>query len=263
MATSATQANQQAISGRKIRTADLRFERQFFSGMAAFILLSVLIGFAQSYYLQRLAHIPHWRAFNTPPYPLVVHLHGVIFSLWVLLLMTQTSLVATNRLRFHRRLGIAGFVLACLLVILGVAIVCESMARHVPLGHPSIGGQSVALFNIMGFAILAYLGYRKRPNPPAHKRLMMLATISLLPAAFSRWPILHDGAHLRAAACCFALVALIACYDVWSTAKVYTATLLGAAILILTNPPIVETLIHNSVWFRLSLPLQSLGRHLH
>jgi hypothetical protein len=263
MATSSEQANQQTVAGRQVRIAYFRFDRLFFSGMAAAILLSVLIGFAESYYLQGVAHNPHWRAFNTPPYPLLVHLHGLIFSLWILLLITQTSLVAANRLRLHRKLGIVGFILAFLLVLLGVAIVCESMARHVPIGHPSIGGQSVALLNIFGFAVLAYLGYRQRRNPPAHKRLMIVATISLLPAAFSRWPILHDGTHLRAAACCFVLAALIACYDIWSAAKVYPATLLGAAVLLLTNPPIVETLIHNSMWFRLSLPLQSVGRYLH
>jgi hypothetical protein len=92
---------------------------------------------------------------------------------------------------------------------------------------------------------------------------MILATISLLPAAFSRWPVFHDGTHLRAAACCFTLLALIACYDVWSNAKVYAATLWGGAMLTLTNPPIVEILTHNSLWFRFSLPLQTIGRHLY
>ena len=262
MATSATQANQ-TLSGKQTRVANLRLERMFFSGMAALILFSVLLGFAQSYYLRGVSQVPHWRAFNSPPYPLVVHLHGVIFSLWVLLLITQTSLVAAHRLKPHRQIGIVGFVLACLLLLIGVAVVCESMARHAPLGYPGIGGQSVALFNILGFAVLAYFGYRRRHNPSAHKRLMMLATISLLPAAFSRWPIFHDGTHLRAAVCCFTLFGLIACYDVWSTAKVYAATLWGGAMLAVTNPPIVEILTHNSLWFRFSLPLQAIGRHLY
>lgn len=170
MATSTTQANQ-TLSGKQTRAANLRFERMFFSGMAALILFSVLVGFAQSYYLRRVPQAPHWRAFNSPPYPFVAHLHGLVSSLWVLLLIAQTSLVAAHRLKLHRQLGIVGFVLACLLVLIGVAVVCESMARHVPLGYPGIGSQSVALFNILGFAVLAYLGYRQRQNPPTHKRL--------------------------------------------------------------------------------------------
>lgn len=223
----------------------------------------MLVGFAQSYYLRGVPQVPHWRAFNSPPYPFVAHLHGVVFSLWVLLLITPTSLIAAHRLKLHRQLGIVGFVLARLVVSIGVAVVCESMARHVLLGFPGIGGQSVALFNILGFAVLAYFGYRQRQNPPAHKRLMMLATISLMPAAFSRWPVSHDATQLRAAACPFTLLAVIACHDFWSTAKVYAATRWGGAMLTLTNPPIVEILTHNSLWFRFSLPLQTIGRHFY
>jgi hypothetical protein len=202
-----------------------------------------------------------------------VHLHGVFFSAWVLLLITQTSLVAARRVVIHRRLGIAGFVfdvaiagafrLACLLVLVGLMVVCEAMARHVPLGHRSIGGQAEAIFNTVGFAVLTYLGFRKRHDPGAHKRLMLLATIALLPAAFSRWPVFHDGTHLRAAGCCFALLVLIASYDFWSFAKVHSATLLGGLTLVLTNPPVVWIFTHNSVWFRLASLMQTAGRRLY
>ncbi|HEY6128631.1 MAG TPA: hypothetical protein VIW23_10655 [Candidatus Acidoferrum sp.] len=247
----------------RTRVGNLRYERIFFSGMAAFILLSVFVGFAQSYYLQRVPKFPHWKAFNSPPYPFIVHLHGVFFSAWVLLLITQTSLVAARRMAIHRRLGIAGFVLACLLVLVGLMVVCEAMARHVPLGHRSIGSQAEAIFNTVGFALLTYLGFRKRHDPAAHKRLMVLATIALLPAAFSRWPVFHDGTHLRAAVCCFALLVLIASYDFWSFAKVHSATLLGGLTLVLTNPPVVWIFTHNSLWFRLASLMQTAGRHLY
>lgn len=63
---------------------NLRYERMFFSWIAAFVLVSVFIGFAQSY-LQAAPKAQHWRAFNTTPYPFVVHLHEVIFSGWILL----------------------------------------------------------------------------------------------------------------------------------------------------------------------------------
>jgi len=251
------------LSTTQTQVANLRYERMFFSGMAAFVLLSVFVGFAQSYYLQGVPYSPHWAAFNTPPYPLVVHLHGVIFSGWILLPITQTSLVAAHRVAVHRRVGVAGFVLACLLVLVGLMVVCEAMARHVPLGHRSIGRQAEAIFNTLSFAVLTYLGFRKRHDPRAHKRLMILATISLLPAASSRWPVFRDGTHLRSAARCFALLVLIACCDFWSAAKVHTATLWGGLILILINPPVVWIITHNSVWFRLALLMQTAGRHLY
>ena len=216
MARAATRVYRQSLAGRQIPIANPLTERMFFSGMAVLILLSVFIGFSQSYFL-------HWRAFNHPPYPFVVHFHGLLFTAWMLLLITQTSLVAAHRLNLHRRLGIAGLVLACLLSLTGLAVVCEAVARHIPFGRPGIVYQTSAIFAIFGFAVLTYFGYRERRNPSAHKRLMMLATISLLPAAFSRWPFLHDDLRhdgLKAGLCCFALAALIASYDLWSSAKV-------------------------------------------
>lgn len=263
MAQAATEGDRHSLAGRQIPVVNPRLERMFFSGMAELILLSVFIGFAQSFYLLSVPNIPHWRRFNTPPYPFVVHLHGLLFTAWIIFLITQTSLVAAHRLKIHRRLGIAGFVLACLLSLTGVAVVCESVARHVPFGRPGIVDQTGAVFSIFGFAVLAYFGFRERKNPRAHKRLVMLATISLLSAAFSRWPFLHDGTHLRAALCCFALAALIASYDLWSSAKVYTATLCGGAILIVTNPPIVGLLLHDPLWFRISLYMQVAGHYLY
>jgi hypothetical protein len=263
--TATSQGDTRSLPGTQTRVANARFERIFFSALAGLILLSVFIGFAQSYFLLSVPSVPRWRAFNHPPYPFVVHLHGLLFTAWIILLITQTSLVAAHRLKLHRRLGIAGFVLACLLSLAGLAVACESMARHFPLGlgYPGIVDQSGAILSVFGFAILTYFGYRQRRNPAAHKRLMMLATISLLSAAFSRWPFLHDNTHLRAALCCFALAALIASYDLWSSAKVYTSTLCGGAILIVTNPPISVFLTHNPVWFHISLYMQIAGRHLY
>jgi hypothetical protein len=115
----------------------------------------------------------------------------------------------------------------------------------------------------VGFAILTYFGYRERRNKSAHKLLMLFATISLLSAAFSRWPFLHDGTHLRATICCFALAALIASYDLWSSANVYTSTLCGGVVLIVTNGPIVGFFTHNPLWFRISLYTQIAGHYLY
>src|SRR5256885_8585346 len=42
--------------------------------------------------------------------PLLV-LHGIVFSSWIALFITQTSLVAAKRTRTHMRLGMAGGVL--------------------------------------------------------------------------------------------------------------------------------------------------------
>jgi hypothetical protein len=47
----------------------------------------------------------------------IIHVHGALFSCWILLLVKQTSLVSARRVDVHRRVGIAGFILACVMVV--------------------------------------------------------------------------------------------------------------------------------------------------
>ena len=96
-----------------------RYDHRFFSGMAALILVPVFVGFAPTFFLRGTVRIPALqRDFMSVahPLPLLVVADGVVFSSWVLLLIAQTSLVAADRVRLHRRLGLAGFGLACLVV---------------------------------------------------------------------------------------------------------------------------------------------------
>ena len=66
-----------------------RFDHIFFSCMAGLILATVFLGFARTYYLAGIFHAP------LPS--LIIHLHGAAFTCWILLLVTQTSLVAAGR----------------------------------------------------------------------------------------------------------------------------------------------------------------------
>jgi len=86
-----------------------RFDNLFFSGVAVVILVSVFAGFAHSYYLAGVL--------KAPLPNLLVHIHGAVFSCWILLLIVQTSLVAAGRVDVHRRLGMLGFGLACLVLV--------------------------------------------------------------------------------------------------------------------------------------------------
>src|SRR5260221_9577395 len=92
--------------------AGRQFDNVFFSGMAFLILVTVFTGFARTYFLAGV--------FRAPLPNLLIHIHGAVFSSWILLLITQTALVSAGRVDIHRRLGLAGFGLACLMVILGV-----------------------------------------------------------------------------------------------------------------------------------------------
>lgn len=261
MATATTQGHTSGASStpRRIRQ-NLDFEHVFFCGLAALILVSVVVGFTATFYLRGVVKMPFWA--DPRPLPLLVIAHGTVFSLWILLLITQTSLVAAHHVRAHQRLGIAGFALACLLVLLGFVVLCVSMARHFPPASPALSRQAGAIFSVLGFALLVYFGYRLRKNPAAHKRLMLLGTISLLDAAFNRWPIFEHGDVAPSIVCCLVLLALVACYDLWSRAKIQSATMWGGVTLIVTHAPIKGAFTHNAIWFHLAVHLQTLGRLL-
>jgi len=98
------------------RTDDL-----FFSAMAVSALAVVLIGFARTYFLAGL--------FRAPLPNGLVHVQAVVFTSWIVLLITQVSLVTVRRVGLHRRLGQLGFVLAGLMVILGVLTASDRLVR--------------------------------------------------------------------------------------------------------------------------------------
>ena len=158
-----------------------RFDHIFFSGMALLMLVTVFIGFAPTYYLAGVFHAP------LPN--LLIQVHGAAFSCWILLLVAQTSLASAGRVDIHRRLGMVGFVLACLMVILGVLAATDSLVREAgPPGRDPKFFYIIPLANMVVFAPLIFFAFRARSNPAAHKRLILLATLSLLIAAIARWP---------------------------------------------------------------------------
>src|SRR5215211_2420194 len=106
-----------------------RRERMFYTGMAAAAVVTVFAGFARTYYLR-----PYFAAESLGP---LLHLHGVIFTSWLVLLLAQTALVAANRTGLHRRLGVAGGALAALMVVVGsVTAVVRAKIVEVPPGAP-------------------------------------------------------------------------------------------------------------------------------
>jgi hypothetical protein len=141
----------------------------------------VFAGFAQSYFLKGF--------FGAPPlYPLL-HLHGVIMTSWFVLFAAQTWLVATHQVRLHRRLGIIGALLACAILIVGTAvlIIGTRLGHNAGLPAPIIVCLSLANFLVFGVLVVAAIGFRGRSE--FHKRLMLVATLNLLPAAISRIPL--------------------------------------------------------------------------
>ncbi len=141
----------------------------------------MFLGFAHSYYFAGTihAHLPS----------AIIHIHAVVFSSWILLFITQTTLVTIGKVAWHKTLGTLGAVLACLLVLLGTLAIVDATRRHfTPPGLTSGMFLAVDLGEMAVFALLVGWGIRARRDAAAHKRLILLATIVLLFAAVNRWP---------------------------------------------------------------------------
>lgn len=156
----------------------------------ATILIAIIVisGFWSSYYGLILSG-----SLDVAPF---VHLHNAVFLGWVALLFLQASLVSGGRTDLHRKTGILGIILGFLLIVVGVEVVLNRVARGIAEGHLEKAQQFmlIPLTDMLMFAgfFIAAVIYRTKPS--THKRLMILATVSLLDAPISRMGFLGDPA---------------------------------------------------------------------
>ena len=210
-----------------------RRERLFYTGMTVVFLLLVFAGFARSYYLK-----PY---FSTPP-PMtpLLHLHGLLFTSWIVLLFAQTTLVAANQTRVHRRLGVAGGALAGLMVLVGTTTaVVRAKGVEPPPGSPSpLAFLTIPLGDMLVFALLVGAAFYYRRRVDVHKRLMLLATITLLPAAVARLPfdLFLQGGPLVFFGLPDLFILVILLYDLLTRGRPHRATVLGGLLLVASHP---------------------------
>jgi hypothetical protein len=161
-----------------------RSEGRFYICMALAAVATALAGFAPALYDP---------ATRKAPLTWAVALHGVTFSAWLALFLTQALLVFNRRIAVHRVLGYVGSGLAIIMLVSGYSTTIAMGRRGYDLSGDLIGdsgdmamlmvfqlGDLLCFGVLVGFAIL----FRRRPE--AHKRLMLLATVGgLMPAALS------------------------------------------------------------------------------
>ena len=219
----------------------MRGERVFFFGMAVSFLVTAFLGFAKTYYLAGMfkAPLPSW----------IIHVHAVAFTSWIVLFLVQTSLVSAGRVDVHRRLGMVAFGLACVMVVLGVMAGTDLLRRGgAALGADAKAFYAATLGDMLIFGVLIFLAYRARSKPAVHKRLVVIATITLMQAAINRWPfaILEREPFLIEVIPSLFVLMLVA-YDLLSIRRVHRATLWGGLFLIVMQE--LETPIgRTAVW---------------
>jgi hypothetical protein len=219
-----------AVSAAAVRTG--RRTRRFYVGMAIAIAITVFAGFSRSYFLKA------W--YGTPELSRLLHVHGLVFTTWVLFFLAQTTLVASGKTYLHRRMGIGGAVLATLVLIVGttVAIMRVKSGKPSPIpGVPALAFLAIPLFDMIVFAILVSTALYFRRRLEAHKRLMTLAMISLLAAPIARihFPLLPPGPPTFFGLADLFILALLV-YDLVTRRKIHPATIWGGLLVVASQP---------------------------
>jgi hypothetical protein len=170
------QVNHPPVAASKARDAS----RWFFVWMAGACALVAFAGFAPTYWLQ----LPAGTFVGSP----LLHLHGLLFSAWTLFFLVQTIFVARGRLDRHRAWGLLGVSLATAMVLVGFATADQGLRNRLAAGF----GDRALAFHIAStsmiavFGVLVFVAIAKVRRPEVHKRLMLLATVAVLPPAVAR-----------------------------------------------------------------------------
>jgi len=206
-----------------------RRERRFFTGMAIAMAVVCFAGFAPSYFLK--AH------FRPAPLSPLVHLHGILFTAWMGLLIAQASLVANGRVKLHQKLGIGSIALLVMLVLSGGAMIFGLADKEIP-GIPHdllLAMLALAVVSLLTFPALVGPALYHRRNSGAHKRLMLLGTTVMLGAAVHRllmWlvdPAVSPPAFFGATDL---FIVAIGAYDLATRGRIHPATLWGGLLVI-------------------------------
>jgi len=153
-----------------------RIEQNFYFGMALLLAAIVIYGFSHT--------IGDSLIHPAEPPPIIFYIHASVFGSWILWFILQTGLIRTKNLLLHRRLGWVGLVVGGVVPLLGVATAITSQRSS-----PTHLFFAISLNDMLLFATSFWLAVYWRRKPEYHKRLVLIASCSLMGAAIARFPI--------------------------------------------------------------------------
>jgi uncharacterized membrane protein YozB (DUF420 family) len=120
-------------------------------------------------------------------FPLLLAIHGVVFTLWIVLFVAKPAIVARGSLKLHRRIGWIGATLAFAMLVMGLAATLYAIRFNaVPSFFPPPLFLVMNTIGIVVFGGLVAAGVMLRKKAEWHKRLMLCATISILGPGLGR-----------------------------------------------------------------------------
>lgn len=223
--------------------------RHFYFHMALACAAVAFLGFAPTYFVPLASG-----KFSAPP---SVHVHGLVFFAWSLYFVFQAWLPASGQVARHRSVGLIGVSLATAMTIFGFLAGVTAMRQSAAIGQKDAGiaFAIVPWSGILFFAIVFAIGVAMVRRPEIHKRLMLLAGISILDAAVARWfltflaPSGPPGpppvaVTIAPAFVAYLLLVVAMVHDWRSRGRPHAVYVIGGAVLVaikLLNLPISET----------------------
>lgn len=206
---------------------------RWYVALAGGLVLFIVLGFLRTYYLRTV--------FTVPPIDVMLHLHALVFTAWLALFFIQTRLISKQNYRAHMQLGVAGMVLAVLVVVLGVATAVHSasVAKPRPFGLTGAQFSLIPFAAITLFAVFVATAFVLRKRPQLHKRFMMLGMIAVLGPPTARLAGLFGlGAHFLAIQTAVAAIFVLFCIGAdWMRHRtVHPVYAIGGTLLVLSWP---------------------------
>ena len=242
-------------------------DRWIYVFMALFLIAVILTGFVPDSFV-RIAAI---EAGERGPFLPQGHFHALTMGAWMLLLLAQTTLMATGRRQWHMQLGLLGMVLAPLLVLAGYMLATANIQAQVAFAenappqvqeamaerlHNAVNIVLVQIRAGIGFLSLIVLALlARRRDSGMHKRLMILAITAPLGAATSRIPLLYSTAPdspLSSMLWPLACVLPMFLWDLYRLRRIHRAYWIYAAIMLPIS--IAAHLLWNSAWWHAFAP---------
>ena len=204
--------------------------RRLYVGLALLAVAIAALGFWPSYFGPLVG--------GTADKTAIVHLHAAVYVGWLALFVTQTVLAATGRIAAHMSLGRFAIGYGVLVIAVGLLTAFARFAIGVRAGDVTDAqGQLLGpLLDMLVFApfFAAALYYRRKPE--LHKRLMIVATTSLLIAAVARMQFLGEPRILWVQLIWSAPILLAMAHDFWRQHRVHPVYVLGLVVLVLEGP---------------------------
>lgn len=261
MASTSEVVTAHAAVGEFARIAD----RWIYVCMAGLFIVTILVGFIPD----SIGVLASVKAGQRPPLPLIVHAHAILMASWALLLLVQTTFMATGRSAQHKKLGLIAVALLPLLVaaMIGVTKEVWSLVASLPAGAMPPEALSAIKLDVTNTlleqirtivlfpGLIVWALVMRRKDPETHKRLMILATLLPLPAAIDRmtWmpaTIPDNPASIHLYSLLWLLPVLI--YDIARRGRVHRAYVIGIAL----NLPFIAVshLLWSSPWWIATAP---------